>query len=340
MKETTQNKINGLKQMIGNTPLLQIDFEYKGTRRKIYAKAEYMNLTGSIKDRMALHILSKAYENGHLKEGYLIAEATSGNTGIAFSAVGSALGHEVKIFMPNWMSSERINLIKSFGADIHLVSKEEGGFLGSIKMADDMKAENDQVFLPHQFSNDDNPGAHYLTTGPEIWEQMKSVGAEPDAVVAGVGTGGTIMGIGRYLKEQKTDVKLYPMEPESSPTMSTGYQVGAHRIQGISDEFIPEIVKLDQLDDIIKVDDGDGIVMAQMLSQELGLGVGISSGANFIAALKAQELLGGEANVVTLFSDDSKKYLSTDLMRNEPIKDTFLSSNVKLKGVKAIERIR
>src|SRR5690606_19082544 len=175
--------------------------------------------------RMALHIIDKGYRTGKLKEGYSIVEATSGNTGISFSAIGSSLGHKVIIFMPNWMSQERMNLIKSFGADIRLVSPEEGGFLGSIKMGEQLAEENDDVFLPCQFSNEDNIEAHYNTTGPEILKQLEKLNLKPDGIVAGVGTGGTIMGIGKYMKKNNPNIKLYPLEPSSSPTLSTGYKV-------------------------------------------------------------------------------------------------------------------
>jgi len=339
MNENQKKRMQGLSTLIGNTPLLAIEFEYKGTTRKIYAKAEFLNLTGSIKDRMAYHILNKAYQNGHLKEGDRIIEATSGNTGIAFSGVGRAMGHPVTIFMPNWMSQERKNLIKSFGANIRLVTPEEGGFLGSIEMANQLAADSDNAFLPRQFSNYDNCEAHYTTTGPELYWQLKFRSLEPDAFIAGVGTGGTVMGVGKYLKEKLPNIKIHPLEPSNSPTMTTGYKVGKHRIQGISDEFIPSIVKLGELDEIISVDDGDSIIMAQKLSAQLGLGVGISSGANFIGALKIQEKLGPDAVVVTVFADDNKKYLSTDLMKEEPIKEEFLSTDVVLNSYAAYKRV-
>ncbi len=323
--------------MVGNTPLLKIDYKYKGKPRVIYAKAEYLNLTGSIKDRIAYHIFDKAIESGALKPGMRVLEATSGNTGIAFSAFGRFLGHEVTIYMPNWMSSERINLIKSFGANIRLVTPEEGGFTGSIQMTRDEKAKDpDGVFLPCQFESCDNTDAHYTGTGQEILDQLAAVGKVPDAFIAGVGTGGTVMGVGKKLKEANPNVKVYPLEPESSPTLSTGYKVGKHRIQGISDEFIPEIVKLDELDEVVCVEDGDSIVLAQMLARELGLGVGISSGGNFIGAVKVQNMLGDDAVVVTTFSDDSKKYLSTDYAKEEPVKNNFLSPDIELVCVHAI----
>ncbi len=318
-----------LQSIIGNTPLLEINFLYKGKPRRIFAKAENFNMTGSIKDRMAYHILSKAIESDILLPGMEIYEATSGNTGISFAAIGRALGHKVNIFMPDWMSDERKNLIRSFGAEIRLVSKEEGGFLGSIDMAD-IAAEETSGFLPHQFSNCNNPEAHYESTGPEIERQLTELGLKPDAFVAGVGTGGTVMGVRNYLKELYSEVKIHPLEPSNSPTLSTGYKVGKHRIQGISDEFIPAVCELEKLDDIICVDDGDAIIMAQKLSKQLGLGVGISSGANFIGALIAQEQLGEDAVVVTIFCDSNKKYLSTDLMRTEPLKEDFISTDIEL----------
>lgn len=337
--DRTEEKIKGLSSLIGNTPLLEISFRYQGAHRKIYAKAENYNLTGSIKDRMALHILKKAYRNGSIKPGDRIIEATSGNTGIAFSALGRFLGHPVTIFMPDWMSQERINLIKSYGAEIELVSKEQGGFLGSISLADKMAEELGSAFRPQQFDNADNSEAHYTTTGPEILEQLESLSISPDAFVAGVGTGGTVMGTGNYLKEKNQGMKIHPLEPSNSPTLTTGHKVGTHRIQGISDEFIPSIVKLDALDDIICVDDGDAIIMAQKLAYTLGLGVGISSGANFIGALIAQNELGADKNVITIFSDDNKKYLTTDLARIEDIKEGFYSTDVELISVRSINRV-
>ncbi len=332
-------RVQGLTPLIGNTPLLAINFTYKGEKRTLYAKAESLNMTGSIKDRMALHILYNAYKSGGLKPGDTIIEATSGNTGIAMAAIGRALGHAVTIFMPDWMSVERINLIRSLGAEIILVSKEEGGFLGSIRMSEEMAKESEHTFLPCQFSTKYNVDAHYQFTAPELWWQLKYRSMQPDAFVAGVGTGGTVMGVAKFLKEQNPNIKVHPLEPSNSPTMSTGCKVGKHRIQGISDEFIPVIVELDKLDHIVAVDDGDAIIMSQMLSQQLGLAVGISSGGNFIGALKLQNEMGAKSVIVTVFSDSNKKYLSTDLMRKEPLKDDFLSQDVKFEDFSAFKRV-
>ena len=334
-----EKRLEGLSGLIGNTPLLEVSFTINGAPRKIYAKAENLNLTGSIKDRMALHIFRKGYEQGKLKPRDRVIEATSGNTGIAIAAIGRALGHAVDIFMPDWMSEERKSLIKSYGADVHSVSRDQGGFLGSIRMAEELANSSEGSFLPRQFSNRDNPEAHFLTTGPEIWHQLKIRNLVPDAFVAGVGTGGTIMGAGRFLKGKNPDIRLHPLEPENSPTMSTGCNNGKHRIQGISDEFIPDILKLDALDEIIGVDDGDAIAMTQKLASELGIGVGISSGANFLGAVKVLEKMHPDAVVVTVFSDDNKKYLSTDLLREEPIRSEFLSPRIKLESYKAFKRV-
>ena len=338
MKTQTLDRTTQIRSLIGNTPLLAINLEYRGSKRTVYAKAEHLNMTGSIKDRIAFHIIRKSYEEGILEPGDPIFEATSGNTGIAFSSVGRALGHPVTIFMPDWMSMERINLIRSLGATINLVSKEQGGFLGSIELADRMAESTPRGFLPHQFSNCYNTEAHYSTTGPELYWQLKIRGIDIDGFVAGVGTGGTVMGVVNFLREMNPGVKIYPLEPSNSPTMSTGSKVGKHRIQGISDEFIPPIIDLSKLDDIIAVDDGDSIIMAQKLARELGLAVGISSGANLLGALAVQDMLGSDAVIGTIFSDDNKKYLSTDLMADEPVKDGFIAPHVKLIDFTVIKR--
>jgi len=340
-EETTSvtKNLRELAGLIGNTPLLGIEFSFAGRRRSIYAKCEQLSLTGSIKDRMALHILRRAYATGALHPGDTIVEATSGNTGIAFAALGRALGHPVTIFMPDWMSHERRDLIRSYGASVVAVSKEEGGFLGSIRMAEEMAANRNDVFLPRQFSNEANTEAHETTTGPEIWAQLERVGLQPDAFVAGVGTGGTVMGVARFLRSRNPRVKVHPVEPAESPTLSTGYKVGKHRIQGISDEFIPAIIDLSVLDKVIAVSDGDSIIMAQKLASTLGLAVGISSGCNFLAALIAQEELGPDAVVVTVFPDDNKKYLSTDLTKDEPAQESYLAPHIHLSGFTSMQRV-
>jgi len=334
----TRQRFRSLHRLVGNTPMLAIDFRWRGEPRVLYVKQESLNLTGSIKDRMALYILEAAYQSGQLRPGDWIAEATSGNTGISVAAVGRALRHPVTIFMPDWMSTERMSIISSFGASVMPVSRTDGGFLGSIERCVQMAASSPRVFLPDQFANPANVLAHERTTGPEIWLQLQSAGLEPDAFVAGVGTGGTVMGVGRYLRARKPSIKIHPLEPAESPTLSTGYKVGHHRIQGISDEFIPTIVDLSALDEVVAVRDGDAILMAQQLAQH-GLAVGISSGANFLGALMRQNAMGADAVVVTVFADSNKKYLSTDLLRTEPVREGFLSPDVEIVGFRAFQRV-
>lgn len=334
-----RERFREVRPMIGNTPLLEIRLRWRGRPRRVYAKAEHVNMTGSIKDRMAFHILRAAWLEGRIRAGDTIAEATSGNTGISFAAIGRALGHPVTIFMPDWMSSERLALIRSLGAVVHEVSREDGGFPGCIRGAEDLARRDPRVFLPHQFSNEANVAAHELTTGPEIWRQLEAAGLTPAAFVAGVGTGGTIMGVGRCLRSRHAGIRIHPLQPAESPTLSTGTKVGQHRIQGISDDFIPDILKLDSLDDVISVNDGDAILMARMLAAGLGIAVGISSGANFIGALKVLESMGDDAVVATVFPDDNKKYLSTDLLRDEPVRDGYLSPEVELLGYRAFPRV-
>jgi cysteine synthase A len=339
LDKVLEEKFSHLWHLVGNTPMLELQYQYKGKPGKVYVKCEHYNLTGSVKDRMALHIMYQAYKNCQIKPGDTIIEATSGNTGIAFAAIGKALGHPVKIIMPNWLSKERVDIIRSLGAEVILISKEQGGFLGSIELAEYLAGQSNTVFLPRQFENRYNAEAHEQSTGPEIWQQLQSFGKFPDAIVAGVGTGGTIMGIGSYLRSMNPSIKVHPLEPAESPTLTTGYKVGSHRIQGISDEFIPAIVKLDELDEVIQASDGDAIIMAQKLSKQLGLAVGISSGANVIGAIKLSGKLGGNATVVTLMCDDNKKYLSTDLMKEEPVKDGYLSSQITFTGYHPISRL-
>lgn len=335
----TTLKLARLWTMVGNTPMLGIRYRYKDKIRTVYAKCEHYNLTGSIKDRMALYILQRAYADGKIHPGDRIVEASSGNTGIAFAAIGKALGHPVTIIMPDWLSKERIDIIKSLGAEIILISKAEGGFIGSIERSLKMATGMPDVFLPMQFENVCNAEAHQKTTAPEIWSQLESIGLKPDAFVAGVGTGGTVMGMSKYLKKRNPMIAIHPLEPMESPTLSTGYKVGSHRIQGISDEFIPAIVKLDELGDIIKVSDGDSILMAQLMASQLGLAVGISSGANILGAMHAQNYLGEGAVVVTVLSDSNKKYLSTDLMKEEPVKDGYVTPEIELLDYTPLKRL-
>jgi cysteine synthase A len=325
-------------KLIGNTRFIAIRYRYHGNDpEEILVKFEQQNMTGSIKDRMAMYILQKATEQNKLMPGDMIVEATSGNSGIAFAAIGKLLGHKVKILMPDWMSQERRAIIKSYGAEIQLVSKEQGGFLGCIKIAEAM-AHFDHVFLPRQFENRYNVEAHEKTTGREIGHSLLLEKIKPAAFVAGVGTGGTVMGVGNYLRTIFPAIKIHPLEPAESPTMSTGYKTGSHRIQGISDEFIPAIVDLKSLDRIVQVNDGDSMLMAQKVASELSMSVGISSGANLVGAIKLQQEMGRGNAIITVFPDDSRKYLSTDLYRTEPVRDGYLTPSIKLLDYRVLDQ--
>ncbi len=334
--------------VIGNTPMIKIKYRYKGKQSNIYAKLEMFNLTGSIKDRVAYYIIKNAKEKGILKENMPIIEATSGNTGISISALGAYYKHPVYIFMPDWASKERIELMKLYGANITLISKEEGGFIKCVEEAKNL-AKKLNGFLANQFENEDNVLAHYETTGKEILEQLE--GKKIGGFVSGVGTGGTLMGIGKRLKENDNKIKIYALEPEKMPILSNGKILGQHKIEGIGDDFIPDIFKRNAgiiEKDIFLINDEDAVNMARKLAKQLGLGVGISSGANLIGAVLAQEKLeenvegksegnakgrleeNKEGNIVTVFADDNKKYLSTDLGK-EIVKDvSFISNQVEL----------
>lgn len=316
-------ELENISKVIGNTPLAQITCQYNGEIKTIYAKLEWYNLTGSIKDRIAFHILKKSLETGQFKKNQPIVEVTSGNTGISFSAIGSLLGSEVTILMPEWLSQERKNLIKSFGAKLHLITKQQGGFLKGLELAKEYKG----AFLPLQFENDYNTRAHYLSTGQEMVEKIMQQNLQVDNFVAGVGTGGTLIGCGKRLKQDLKKIKIIAVEPKSSPTLRTGKKVGVHKIEGISDEFVPKIYQKQLVNKICDVSDEEAVYFARLLSKELGLGVGISSGANFAACLKQK------GNSITVFSDDNKKYLSTYLMSAEGLK---VDADVKLLDLKIV----
>ncbi|HEX6813476.1 MAG TPA: PLP-dependent cysteine synthase family protein [Planctomycetota bacterium] len=332
--------VTAIRQLVGHTPLLEVLYRLDGHDRRLYAKYESMNMTGSTKDRMACHILAEAYATDVLQPGDVIVEASSGNTGIAFAAIGAALGHPVRIYMPDWMSKERVQLIGSFGAEIVPVSAAQGGFLGAVQQAETFARNEPHAFLPRQFENQANVRAHAATTGPEILLQLEAFGQRPIAFVAGVGTGGTVMGVGRALRSVFPNVRVHPLEPANSPTLRTGRRVGSHRIQGISDEFVPAVVDLAWLDPVVDAWDGDAILMAQALAKQLGLAVGISSGANFLGAVQLVEELGAAADgagaVITVFADSNKKYLSTDLCREEPVQDHYLTPRIELVGFRAV----
>ena len=315
---------------IGNTPMIKIQYKYKDKINFIYTKLEYYNLTGSIKDRVAYYIIKNAKERGELKENMPIIEATSGNTGISLAAIGKKYKHKVYIFMPDWVSKERIDLMKGYGAEVLLYSKEEGGFIRCIEEAKKL-AMAKKGFLANQFANNDNFLAHYETTGKEIIAQV------PENIygfVSGVGTGGTLMGTGKRLKEKFENLQIVAIEPDKMPLITnlkyhkTIQSNGTHKIEGIGDEFVPDLIDENEIDDVLLVNDDDSINMAKKLAKELGLGVGISSGANLIGSILLNEKI--DKPVVTIFADDNKKYLSTDLFKEFRTKDEWISSKIKL----------
>lgn len=321
---------------IGGTPLLRIEFGVRGRKLNVWAKDESRNLTGSIKDRMAHYVLEDAWRAGRWQPGDEIAEATSGNTGIAFAVLGRRFGSPVRIFMPDWMSHERTLLLASLGATLVPVSRALGGFSGAIEMADTWAREHSGVFRPRQFENQANVEAHRRGTGAELAQQLASCGLQPTAFVAGVGTGGTVMGVGRALCERFGKIAVHPLEPTNSPTLRTGRCAGTHRIQGISDEFIPPILDLAALDPVIDVWDGDAILMAQRLACELGLPFGISSGANLLGAVQVALAQGKDALVTTVLPDCNRKYLSGALGAEEPVRTHYLTPQVDLLGFEFI----
>ena len=308
--------------LIGNTPMIKINYEYEGKLGCIYAKLEYYNYSGSIKDRIAYYILKNERENGNLKENQPIVEVTSGNTGIAFSAIGGLLGHDVHIFMPDWASLERRKIIEMYGAHVHLVSKEEGGFKKALELAEEFANEND-AYRPLQFDNELNPETHYNTTAKEIIDAVPEI----NAFVSGIGTGGTLIGIGKRLKDNDPNSKLYALEPSTLSILKMGMEEGSHMIEGIGDDFIPGIVQQDLIDDIVLIDDLDAINMSKRIAKEFGLGVGISSGANFLAGVLINS---DDINLATVFADDNKKYITTKLSEDIDDNPELLSNKVKL----------
>lgn len=321
--------MNTIEGLIGNTPMVEIKVRYKEKIINVYAKLEYYNYTGSIKDRLAYYIINESYKDGSLRKGQAIIEATSGNTGISFAALGAYYGHEVHIFMPDWASEERIKIMQLYGAKVYLVSREEGGFKEAIRRAD-ILAKEIGGFRPNQFDNMKNIEAHYETTGLEIIQSVVPI----DGFVSGIGTGGTLMGIARRIKEVNKKAKIVALEPKQLPIMSKGEVMGNHRIEGIGDDFIPSIVDKSLIDQIISIDDEDAINMSRILARKFGLGVGISSGANLLAAI----LTGNDRdNMVTVFADDFKKYLTTDLTKDINNDENLVSNQVEILSIKGIE---
>ena len=290
---------------IGNTPLVELQQLASGNGTRICAKCEFMNPSGSLKDRMARYIVQKAEERGELRPGSTILEVSSGNTGIAFSMIGAAKGYRVVIMLPRTVSVERRRIITSLGAELILIDD----FLGmkdAIAEAEEIAKRDATIFLPCQFSNPDNPAAHYFSLGQEILSQMRR---QVTAFVMGVGTGGTLMGVGRALKDTIPEAKIVAVEPAESAVMS-GRKPGHHGIQGLADGFIPDIVDLDFIDEVIPVETDEAVEMAHRLAKEEGLFVGISAGANVVASLELTRNSGRGKNIVTILPDAGTRYLS------------------------------
>lgn len=303
---------NYKKLLIGNTPLVRLDCIEKhfGLQAKLYAKLEWYNLTGSTKDRAALQMIVDAQANG-LKKGAMLIEATSGNTGIALSAICTKLGYKAVIVMPENMSEERKMLIKAYGGTLVLTPKSLG-MKGAVETANKICAENDGAILTKQFENPSNSKAHYLTTAPEIYNKLKG---KVDCFVTGIGTGGTITGVGKFLKEQNQSILVYGVQPKSSPVLTTGV-AGAHGIQGIGANFVPSVLDKSLLNGIIDASDDDAFDCARLCCKKQGLFIGISSGASLFGAIqiaKRADMKG--KTIVTLFPDSGIKYLSTGLIK-------------------------
>lgn len=320
--------VMNIEKLVGNTPMIKINYEYEGKQGSIYSKLEFYNYSGSIKDRIALYIIQKEKENGKLSDGQPIIEVTSGNTGIAFSAIGALFGHEVHIFMPDWVSLERRKLIEMYGAHVHLVSREDGGFKKALELVDDF-ADEIGAYKPLQFDNDLNVEAQYMTTGQEIIDEVPDV----NAFVSGIGTGGTLMGVGKRLKDHNPDSKIFALEPSTLSILKMGMEEGDHLIEGIGDDFIPGIVDEDLIDDIVLIHDCDAINMSKRLAKEFGLGIGISSGANFLASVLMDS---DDLKIATVFPDDNKKYITTKLSEEIDDDPKLISNSINLLSFEVI----
>ena len=302
---------NGTIDLIGNTPLVEVKNIEKelGLEARVLVKLEYFNPAGSVKDRIAKGMIEDAEEKGLLKEGSVIIEPTSGNTGIGLAAIAAAKGYRIILTMPETMSVERRNILKAYGAEIVLTEGAKG-MKGAIAKADELAKEIPNSFIPGQFVNPANPATHRATTGPEIWNDTDG---DVDIFIAGVGTGGTLTGVGEYLKEKKPDVKIVALEPATSPVLSEG-KSGAHKIQGIGAGFVPDVLNTKVYDEIITVENDDAFATGKLLAKHEGVLVGISSGAALWAAIdyaKRPENKG--KTIVSLLPDNGDRYYSTPL---------------------------
>jgi cysteine synthase A len=311
-----------LRGLIGNTPMIKINYKYNNIIKSIFSKLEYYNFSGSIKDRIAFEIITKSKENGLLKDNQPIIEVTSGNTGISISAISAYYKHPVHIFVADWVSVERIKLMQMYGAIIHKFSKANGGFKFALNESNNLSKEI-SGFKSNQFESEYNIYAHYNYTGAEILNKLPGI----ESFISGIGTGGTLIGVGKRLKEYNNKINIYALEPDTLPLLSTGsIGKGSHKIEGIGDDFIPKLVDRKLIDDVVQINDEDAINMSKLLSLKLGLGVGISSGANFLAAVIKND----NNKIATVFADDNKKYLSTSLSEPLNTSPNLLSNQIEL----------
>ena len=296
--------IDTILDAVGNTPMVKLK---KVTRHDVFAKAEFLNPGGSVKDRVAKYLLEEAQQDGKLKKGSIILEPSSGNTGIGVTLVGVQMGYRVIIVMPENMSEERKKIIRALGGELILTPADDG-IQGAVDKAMQMAAENPDIFVPQQFENPKNPEIHYLSTGPEIWEQMDG---KIDSFVAGVGSGGTLGGVGQFLKKMNRHIKVVAVEPQNSAAL-LGHEPGLHQIQGIGDGFVPAVLDVSLIDGVVTVSDEAAIEMTRRLAREEGLLVGTSSGANVWAAIRLAERGGGQ--IATVLPDRAERYFSTSLI--------------------------
>ncbi len=292
---------DNILDLIGNTPLIRLKKE------KIYAKAEFLNPGGSIKDRVARAMVEGAERDGKLKPDSIIVEPSSGNTGIGFALVGRLKGYRVRVVMPDGMSDERKKLIRALGAEL-VLTPDRDGIPGAVRAVEEMAREDHRIFVPQQFENPDNPACHYHETGPELWRQMSGA---VDCFVAGVGSGGTLQGVGTFLKEHNPKVILAAVEPKNVSAL-LGHEPGLHQIQGIGDGFVPAVLDPAIVDEVIEVTDAEAIKTTRQLGRDFGLLVGISSGANVWGARRMAERIKG--NIATVLPDRAERYFSTSLL--------------------------
>lgn len=297
---------DNILDVIGNTPMIHLK---KSTGLNLYAKAEFLNPGGSIKDRIAKNMLEEAQRQGKLKPGMTILEPTSGNTGIGLALCGVQMGYPVVIVMPENMSEERKKIIRALGAEL-ILTPAELSIGGAVDKVAELAADSDKYFVPQQFTNPANPDAHYKTTAVEIYEQLQG---KVDVFVSGIGSGGTLQGIAKYLKEKNPDLKIVAVEPKNVSAL-LGDEPGLHQIQGIGDGFIPDVLDVSMITDIVTVTDDDAIETARMLAREQGLLVGTSSGANVWAAKKMAKKYGTDKTIVTVLADRVERYFSTSLI--------------------------